>query len=338
MEDFSRKGSGVQDMGPQIGGLLVQIQQRVPVQFVRIRQKLLEMAILICVILLVFWFASFLYGSFYYSVMPTANFITPVHFYYRTDCPSPHQSMCSFLEANVSLLKNGKHQVMINGQPYQIMLELEMPESPANQQLGMFLVKMAPYSTAGQVVATSARSARIHYSSSLLQSLHTVLFSPMLLTGVSVQKQSVMVELFSEFREDSYKPSVGAVIEIHSPHIQIYRAHLYIFAHYTGIRYLMYQFPLTSSVIAVMSNFSFLSLILVLSFLQFSLNGRRLLPGKADMQQKELEEDSNDQFVEENATASTTHLLDSPLLMGSNAIEMEESIPDMGVDKSEDSR
>uniref|UniRef100_A0A8C2KPC6 Seipin n=1 Tax=Cyprinus carpio TaxID=7962 RepID=A0A8C2KPC6_CYPCA len=245
---------------------------------VRIRQKLLEMALLICVILLVFWLASFLYGSFYYSFMPTANFITPVYFYSRTDCPSPHHSVCSFPVANVSLLKNGKHQVMTYGQPYQITLELEMPESPANQELGMFLVKMTPYSKAGQIVDVSARSAMLHYHSSLLQALGTVVFSPMLLTGASEQKQPVIYNCPSLFFVQ-YKPTVGAVIEIHSQHIQIYRAHLYIFAQFTGIRYLMYHFPLISALIGVMSNFAFLSLIIVLSFLQFNLGSHRN-PGK----------------------------------------------------------
>uniref|UniRef100_A0A673KF82 Seipin n=1 Tax=Sinocyclocheilus rhinocerous TaxID=307959 RepID=A0A673KF82_9TELE len=255
MEEFDSEDSGVQDVGPQINGLLVQILETMSLPLVRIRQKLLEMAILICVILLVFWVALFLYGSFYYSFMPTANFITP-----GLQC-------CLSLSCLL--------QVMTYGQPYRITLELEMPESPANRELGMFLVKMTPYSKAGQIVDISARSAMLHYRSSLLQALGTVVFSPMLLTGASEQKQSVIVELYSEFKDDSYNPTVGAIIEIHSQHIQIYRAHLYIFAHFTGIRYLLYRFPLISALIGVMSNFTFLSLIIVLSFLQFNLGGRR---------------------------------------------------------------
>jgi len=81
--EFDSEDSGVQDVGPQINGLVVQILETMSVLLVRIRQKLLEMAILICVILLVFWVALFLYGSFYYSFIPTANFITPVYFFYR---------------------------------------------------------------------------------------------------------------------------------------------------------------------------------------------------------------------------------------------------------------
>ncbi|XP_051774506.1 BSCL2 lipid droplet biogenesis associated, seipin, like isoform X2 [Ctenopharyngodon idella] len=335
MEEFSSQDFGVQDVGPQINGLVVQILKTMSVLLVRVRQKVLEIAILICVILLVFWVALFLYGSFYYSFMPTANFIAPVHFFYRTDCPSPHHSLCSFPVANVSLLKNGKHQVMTYGQPYRITLELEMPESPANQELGMFLVKIAPYSKAGQIVDVSARSAILHYRSSLLQALGTVVFSPMLLTGASEQKQSVSVELYSEFKDDSYKPTVGAVIEIHSQRIQIYRAHLFIFAHFTGIRYLLYHFPLISALIGVMSNFTFLSLIIALSFLQFNLGSRRL-PVKTDLQQEEMNEpdDLNDQS-ESQDEGNAPENVDT---MECNSVEMEESIPDLGVEESDDSR
>uniref|UniRef100_A0A8C2CNE4 Seipin n=1 Tax=Cyprinus carpio TaxID=7962 RepID=A0A8C2CNE4_CYPCA len=334
MEEFESEDSGVQDVGPQINVLVVQILETMSVLLLRIRQKLLEISILICVILLVFWVALFLYGSFYYSFMPTANFITPVYFFYsRTDCPSPHHSVCSFPVANVSLLKNGKHQVMTYGQPYRITLELEMPESPANQELGMFLVKMTPYSKAGHIVDISARSAMLHYRSSLLQALGTVVFSPMLLTGASEQKQSVIVELYSEFKDNSYNPTVGAIIEIHSQHIQIYRAHLYIFAHFTGIRYLLYHFPLISALIGVMSNFTFLSLIIVLSFLQFNLGGRRTR-GKAVMQQEENNEpdDLNDQSEPQDEGKAAESFDDR----GYNSVEVEESIPDVGVEESDD--
>uniref|UniRef100_A0A8C2Q7F8 Seipin n=1 Tax=Cyprinus carpio TaxID=7962 RepID=A0A8C2Q7F8_CYPCA len=332
MEEFDSEDSGVQNVGPQINGLVGQILETTSALLVRIRQKLLEMALLICVILLVFWLASFLYGSFYYSFMPTANFITPnVFLISRTDCPSPHHSVCSFPVANVSLLKNGKHQVMTYGQPYQITLELEMPESPANQELGMFLVKMTPYSKAGQIVDVSARSAMLHYHSSLLQALGTVVFSPMLLTGASEQKQPVIYNCPSLFFVQ-YKPTVGAVIEIHSQHIQIYRAHLYIFAQFTGIRYLMYHFPLISALIGVMSNFAFLSLIIVLSFLQFNLGMFSLLQAVKIQEEKNESDDLNDQSEPQNKGKAPKNV-DA---MECNSVEVEESIPDMGVEESDD--
>lgn len=59
-------------------------------------------------------------------------------------------------------------QVMTYSQPYQITLELEMPESPANQQLGMFLVKMSLYSKTGQIIDVSARSVSTTHRNTLL--------------------------------------------------------------------------------------------------------------------------------------------------------------------------
>lgn len=335
-EELSSEDSGVQDAGPQIRGLVVEILQMMSVLLIWMRQKALEVAIIICVILLVFWVALFLYGSFYYSFMPTANFIAPVNFFYRTDCPSPHHPMCSFPTANVSLLKSGKHQVMTYGQPYQITLELEMPESPTNQQLGMFLVTITPYSKAGQIIGVSSRSAMLHYRSSLLQTLGTLVFSPMFLSGMSEQKQSVTVELFSEFKDDSYKPIVGAMLEIHSPNIQIYKANLYIFAHFTGIRYLLYQFPLISTLMGVMTNFAFLSLIIVLSFLQFNLNGRQFRR-KASMLQEEMDEidDLLDDHSEPHDKGVIPENVDT---MDCNSAEMEETILDVTGEESDDSR
>lgn len=44
------------------------------------------------------------------------------------------------------------------GQPYRISLELELPESPANRDLGMFMVAVTCYAKGGRTVAMSART------------------------------------------------------------------------------------------------------------------------------------------------------------------------------------
>ncbi len=46
----------------------------------------------------------------------------------------------------------------MSGQAYRISLGLEMPESPVNEQLGMFMIKMSCYTTNGTVVQSVARS------------------------------------------------------------------------------------------------------------------------------------------------------------------------------------
>ncbi|XP_029470712.1 seipin isoform X2 [Rhinatrema bivittatum] len=155
------------------------------------------------------------------------------------------------------------------GQPYRISLELEMPESPTNQELGMFMVSIMCYTKGGQIISSSTRAAMLHYRSRVLRAMDTFFYSVLLLTGFLEQKQTIEVELYSDYREDSYVPTLGALIEIQSKRIQIYAAQLKIHAHFTGLRYLLYNFPVTTAIIGVASNFSFLSVIVLFSYLQW---------------------------------------------------------------------
>ncbi|KAB0404714.1 hypothetical protein E2I00_019063, partial [Balaenoptera physalus] len=246
----------------------------------RARQLLLQSGVFFCAVLLLLWVSVFLYGSFYYSYMPTVSHLSPVHFYYRTDCDSSASLLCSFPVANVSLAKGGRDrrrgylgQVLMYGQPYRVTLELELPESPVNQDLGMFLVTISCYTRGGRIISTSSRSVMLHYRSNLLQMLDTLVFSSLLLFGFAEQKQVLEVELYPEYRENSYVPTTGAIIEIHSKRIQLYGAYLRIHAHFTGLRYLLYNFPMTCAFVGVASNFTFLSVIVLFSYMQWVWRG-----------------------------------------------------------------
>lgn len=260
-------------MGAVTSPVLHWLRDVAAVTLLKARRTLFQAAILLCVLGLLLWVSIFLYGSFYYSYMPTVSFSTPVHFYYTSDCDTSESALCSFPTANISFLKNEKDQVMANGQPYRISVELEMPESPVNEHLGMFLIKMIFYSKGGKTVSSVARSTMLHYRSSLLKTMSTLLFSPLLLSGMAEQKQLIEVELISDYKTNAYEPTVGAVIEIQSKRVQIYSSQLRIHAYFTGVRYVLYNFPLTSAVIGVATNFAFLSVIVLFSYLQFIWGG-----------------------------------------------------------------
>lgn len=61
---------------------LLWLQDTVAVTVLWARRTLLRVAVLLCVLALELWVAVFLYGSFYYSYVPSASFATPVHIYY----------------------------------------------------------------------------------------------------------------------------------------------------------------------------------------------------------------------------------------------------------------
>lgn len=55
------------------------------------------------------------------------------HLYLFRSCDEK-KGICSYPQANVQLTK--KQQLLMVGQPYKVNLHLEMPESPANKELG----------------------------------------------------------------------------------------------------------------------------------------------------------------------------------------------------------
>lgn len=217
----------------------------------------------------VVWLSVFLYGTFYYSYMPAVSHVKPVHFQFRS-CHY-HDGPCSFPSANITLIKKGHDQLLMRGQQYKVYLELDMPESPQNQKVGMFMVKIDFYARKGEVVYSSSRSAMLHYKSSLLNTLSTVLFSPLMLLGSLEEKQLLKIELFDYYEEDPRKPSIGAYLEILNQNVQIYSASLHIYAHFTGLRYLMFHWPLLSALTGIGTILFFLTIIALLSWYRYAI-------------------------------------------------------------------
>jgi seipin len=107
----------------------------------------------------ILWLSVFIYVTFYYSYVPAISHIRPVHLEFKyifliklntflTDtlhslyCRSCQESLgvCSNPTANVTLTH--QRQLLQSNQPYNIIVDLELPESEANKQLGMFMVQV----------------------------------------------------------------------------------------------------------------------------------------------------------------------------------------------------
>ncbi|XP_071657564.1 seipin [Patagioenas fasciata] len=239
-------------------------------------RALLRAGVAAAALLLLLWAALFLYGSFYCWAVPALAELRPVHFTFRTDCDPPGPELCSFPSANVSL--GGRDKALQLGQLYQVSLELELPESPANRALGMFLVSGTAYGPGGRPIATAQRAAMLHYRSPLLRALHSLLFSLWLLGGLMEQKQTLRVELFEGYREDPYVPTERLQLQLQSKRVQIYGAQLRLHARLSGIRYLLYHFPLSSALVGVAGNFALLSAALLLGCLRWAPPPRRERP------------------------------------------------------------
>lgn len=55
----------------------------------------------------------------------------------------------------------------------------------------------------GSTLAHSCRSTMLHYRSQLMEIMHTIVFSPLLLFGRLEEKQQLHIELFADYQEDN---------------------------------------------------------------------------------------------------------------------------------------
>ncbi|XP_045619428.2 uncharacterized protein Seipin isoform X2 [Procambarus clarkii] len=234
--------------------------------------------------IVMFWASVFLYTSFYFTYMPEESITWPINFHYRSCQEKP--GICSNPCAIVAVTDPNRGSVLARGQKYRVVVDFEMPESPTNQRignednmlsLGMFLINMSMKTHTGEVLRESSRSSMLRYKSPLLQTISTMTFSPLLLYGIQEEKQMVTVELFSQYEEDPVIPLSEVHVELQTRFVELYGAQLRIHAVFSGLRYLMYHYPLTAATMGIGICMMFLSAVVIFSWYQFSgptLNAR----------------------------------------------------------------
>ncbi|XP_018566876.1 seipin isoform X3 [Anoplophora glabripennis] len=107
-----------------------------------VREILFRGTVIALITALLVWLSIFMYIAFYYVYVPTISHERAVHLKFRPcgtgDSYKIIKGICSFPSAHVQL--TNRQQLLMMGQPYKIHLDLDMPESPTNRELGMFMV------------------------------------------------------------------------------------------------------------------------------------------------------------------------------------------------------
>lgn len=93
----------------------------------------------------------------------------------------------------------------------------------------------------------SCRSAMLHYRSYAIRMLSTIIMSPLVVLGLKDETQQVPVELFSSYEDCQDHPVTDVYVEIQTKQIQYYSVTLHITAHFSGLRYIMFHWPLLSA-------------------------------------------------------------------------------------------
>ncbi|XP_069363338.1 seipin [Maniola hyperantus] len=257
-----------------------------------VKELLYRAAIVLVFLSAILWISIFLYVIFYYTYMPNVTHVRPVHLQFKS-CDE-NMGVCSFPSAHVQLTK--RSQMLMAAQPYRIKLILEVPESQINKDIGMFMVCAQLRAAGGALVSASCRSAMLRHRSRLHQVMRTLVYAPLLVSGVNEEKQFLQVELFSDFEDDQARPVTDAYVELQSRFVQVFSSELHIEAHFTGLRYAMYYWPKSSALIGICSNLFVVTLIFILSWYHLQDGLPEFLKTKLGIEVK-TEKDDNTKII-----------------------------------------
>ncbi|ELR11034.1 adipose-regulatory protein (Seipin) protein [Acanthamoeba castellanii str. Neff] len=135
--------------------------------------------------------------------------------------------------------------VLSPGHLYDFALDLQLPESPINDRIGMFMVTLSLYSWNGDLLANSSRPT------DLLQKMWTVFWSVPLVLGLMEEKQAFRLELLSNYIDTHAAPFGYATVALSHRELEVYSAELHIEARLSGISYFCYYWFFTAMAVFV---------------------------------------------------------------------------------------
>lgn len=204
--------------------------------------------------------ASLVYAGIYWLVMPASLHRMTLYFDYGLrgvirKIKEPPAAQVDILARHTQwyagdatpLPPATREKALATGQKYVVGLELELPQSAANQEAGVFMVYTKLFDGHGTVLASSARPAFLPHSSQLLRALRLAAMWPLYLSGIFRESETLRVPCFDFFEEPAERPLAAARVELSSADVQMYAAHLIITPQLDGIQWLMHRWFYTTA-------------------------------------------------------------------------------------------
>ncbi|KAA8646141.1 seipin [Aspergillus tanneri] len=190
----------------------------------------------------------FAYGIFYYKFIPQVGLERVVHLQFGNGNPWGTASLGPGL---ASL------------QPYDVTVKLELPRTPSNLATGNFMLDLTlfPPSSSSFItganasmyaISRSRRPAILTYASPLVDMASKLSFMPLYVFGWHREAEILEVPMMEkiEFARGWRNVPDSLRLEIHSQEqMQVYKAKVEIRARFTGLRWMIYYWKITSFVV-----------------------------------------------------------------------------------------
>ncbi|KAG0211854.1 hypothetical protein BGX28_007309 [Mortierella sp. GBA30] len=222
-----------------------------------LHRKIVKFFIGLVVLVLLVGISFTAYLSFYWLYIPQRGHVGQVHLQYGK--PTVPSVIGNGPKAEVDFSRGGR-QFLRTDQAYDISVNLLVPTSETNVEIGNFMVVVTLLRADGHVVRTSSRPAILTYQSVPLKLMRTAWKAVPLVLDWSKEDQVIKVPLIENFVEDSANPVSKARVEISHPALQVYKSTIHIDAHFQGLRYFMYYWKVSTALV-FMSVFIFWEII-----------------------------------------------------------------------------
>lgn len=161
--------------------------------------------------------------------------------------------------------------VLVPGVKYDIFIELAVPESRTNVDIGMFMVSTTLKSFESEVLATSSRPAIVHEAHSLVRWLRVGALAVTHALGLTEPSQLLHILAINGITESKVHPLTSVVVTLNHPEVQIYSAKLTVIAQLSGVRYLMYHWSVSTAVLVIFNIVFLEAVVLVILFAFYNL-------------------------------------------------------------------
>ncbi|KAJ2839971.1 hypothetical protein J3B01_000220 [Coemansia erecta] len=180
-----------------------------------------------------------LYGVFYKLYVPQLLHSAPVYLQYSANTT-----------ALINFVPSSNYKFLSTSQAYSVSLDLDVPTSETNRDLGAFMVDLELRDRRGHVIHHSSRPSILPYESQLVRTLRTLVRSIPLALGLTDERTHLCVHLVDDVYDKHFSPVTSAWIALSKP-LQVYNAQIIIRAQFSGLRYWMYYWRVPTALVFI---------------------------------------------------------------------------------------
>ncbi|ORX87499.1 hypothetical protein BCR32DRAFT_215288 [Anaeromyces robustus] len=185
------------------------------------------------------------YCLFYFLYIPQIAHSLPVYFQYYNDIEQP------IAEVDLSVNSWRHSGILTGGQYYNVLIELNVPDSQHNYDLGNFMINLKFKNALNETVAYSSRPCIVKYKSFVQKNIETIVKTVPLFFDVAQESQTIYLPLIESYIEDEEVSTTKAILTLSNKSLHLNSAKLNFEARFHGLRYYMYHWKLLTGVLLI---------------------------------------------------------------------------------------